>query len=151
MTAENGIATFAALVAVVGLWAQIRSMRAQLTVQNFSHYNERYQRAVASFPPSVLAPDFDLAALPAEEQLALGRAFWYYFDLCLEEYHLYRQGLVSADVWRMWESGMRAAMTRTAFRQGWAQVNAVTSYAEFPGFVELMDGFARSAPGRPAN
>lgn len=151
MSVESTVAVLALLVAVAGLWFQFSSLRAQLTVQNFSQYNQRYQQVVAAFPPEVLDEDFDLAALPAQEVLVLGRTFWSYFDLCLEEYHLHSQQLISPAVWRMWESGIRAAMSRPAFRQGWALVNTVTSYADTPGFVAMMEGFLAADDGPPAH
>lgn len=54
----NWIAIVALLVGIAGLWLQFRSMRLQLTVQNFAHHNERYHSIVADLPDTVLDPDF---------------------------------------------------------------------------------------------
>jgi len=60
-----------------------------------------------------------------------------YFDLSFEKWYLARQREIDADIWRIWRSGITAALSKPAFQQAWAIVKRDARFgADFEGFVD---------------
>ncbi len=100
------IATVAAL-----LWSQC-SDRKQSRLSMFAEYTKRYQDIILSMPDNVYSGVGELDALSLKH-LQL------YFDLCSEEYHLWRKGIVPNDIWKLWSEGMRITMQNLVYRKAW--------------------------------
>ena len=47
-----------------------------------------------------------------------------YFDLCSEEYHLWRKGLIPNKVWDMWVEGMQITTNRPIYKMAWKELSA---------------------------
>jgi hypothetical protein len=60
-----------------------------------------------------------------------------YVDLCYEEWHLYKKKLVTKRTWQVWDSGIRVAFSRAAFRYAWTNVSS-TSFFE-RAFVQYIE------------
>ena len=58
-----------------------------------------------------------------------------YFDLCSEEYHLWRTGVVPQYIWTLWKDGMRITMRKEIYRHSWAALKQ-NYYTEFSSFFE---------------
>jgi len=60
-----------------------------------------------------------------------------YIDLCFEEYTLNKKGFIDADLWSIWEGGMKTAFSKPAFKQAWRAVQGDTEYGpEFKTFAD---------------
>ncbi len=42
-----------------------------------------------------------------------------YFDLCSEEYHLWRNGIVPNDIWKLWSEEMRITIQNPIYQKAW--------------------------------
>lgn len=100
------IVTVAAL-----LWSQ-HSDRQQRRLSMFAEYTKRYQDIILSMPDNVYMGVGELNILSLKH-LQL------YFDLCSEEYHLWRNGIVPNDIWKLWSEGMRITLQNSVYRKAW--------------------------------
>jgi len=139
----SAAATFlGVVVALVAIWLQIRKMNQQLTIQQFSDYTKRYQEIILRFPEDINTPTFRVNGHASYESLM--RNMRAYFDLSYEEWYLNGRGLIDGRIWDAWEDGMRAAMSKPAFRQAWSIIRTDTSFGrEFEAF---LDGLHRPRP-----
>ena len=125
------------VVALVAVWLQMRKMNQQLTIQHFADYTKRYQEIILRFPEDVNTPTFQVNGHAGYESLM--RNMRAYFDLSFEEWYLNSRGLIDARIWSVWQGGMRAAMSKTAFRQAWSIVKEDTHFGpEFEAFLDEL-------------
>ena len=58
-----------------------------------------------------------------------------YFDLCSEEYHLYKMGQIPDDVWDNWHEGMRLTTNVQLYSDCWRRLGGIYNDA-FSDFME---------------
>lgn len=145
----SAIATFlGVLVAIVALWKQMRKLSEQLMIQQFSDYTKRYQEIILHFPENINEANFLLSTHP--ENTRTMRYMRAYFDLCFEEWYLNQRSLIDKEIWKVWKSGMEAALSKSAFRQAWSQIKQDTSFGkEFEEFVGYMLPVESNPPNKP--
>lgn len=85
----------------------------QNKLQMFAEYTRRYQEIFASMPDDVYAGEVKMSDVKAERFMRL------YFDLCSEEYHLWRNGHIPDDVWNLWKEGMQIATKQKHYKEAW--------------------------------
>ena len=130
MSTSEVIQVITIILSTVGIILAICSNRSQLKIFNrqlklnfFSEYTRRYQELTLSFPEYLNDPNFEYETLEKEENGKILRYMRVYFDLCSEEFHLYKDNCLDKNVWRNWEEGITHAMTKKAFRDAWYIVN----------------------------
>ena len=139
----SNIGEIAATVSVIGvfitaiaLWFTVKSFQKQLQLSFFSEYTKRYQEITLNFPESINTHDFEYDALSKEERDMTLRYMRAYFDLCSEEYYLYKKKHIDRDTWTEWESGMKFAFSKAAFIEAWRLLKLDTIYyGDFTKFV----------------
>lgn len=62
-----------------------------------------------------------------------------YFDLCFEEWTLNKREFLDEDTWKLWRGGMKAAMSKAAFREAWSIVSKDTGHTE--DFKKFLSNF----------
>ena len=112
--------------AVVALICSNRQMVKQSREMFFAEYTKRYQDIILNMPNT----DDDEAQVKKYMRL--------YFDLCSEEYHLYKRGRIPSDVWELWEDGMRLSVRRERYRMAWEQLKS--EYETNADFLRFMVG-----------
>lgn len=60
-----------------------------------------------------------------------------YFDLCSEEYDLFRSGYISKKVWVNWKGGIEFAFSKKAFKDAWQIIKLDTIY--YPDFADWIN------------
>ena len=133
----TGVATAFAAVLVI---LQLRELNKQAKLAHFSDYTQRFNDIVVNFPEDIMSKDFVLAQRPDRDQLM--RYFRRYLDLCFEEWFLHRRGLIANDIWRMWESGIKAGMGHPSIQQAWLIVKSTSTFD--PAFIAFIDGLIAS-------
>jgi hypothetical protein len=132
----DGIAAF---VTAVGLLYTIRCFNKQQKLIVFMDYTKRYQEICLNFPETINEAEFsfdDLDSVPREKTMRYMRA---YFDLCSEEYHLHLQENIDKATWKEWESGIKYALSKKAFRDAWLTLRLDTVYySNFSAFVNKI-------------
>ena len=114
----------------------IKSFKTQLQLNFFAEYTKRYQEIILNFPENINKDDFLFDNLNDEVKDKTLRYMRAYFDLCSEEYFLKREGHIDKKTWKEWESGMKFAFSKSAFKQAWAILNLDSIYySEFSKFV----------------
>ena len=78
----------------------------------FAEYTKRYQEIIINMPDNVFAGTASIN----DTTLKYMRL---YFDLCSEEYHLWRQGFVKDKVWELWVEGMQIETDHDIFHNAW--------------------------------
>ncbi len=104
-------------VSILALIWQRRKLNRQRTLRHFSEYTKRYQDIILQFPQDINRRGFVLT--DREDYGQRIRRMHAYFDLCFEQWYLYRKRLINAKVWRPWKEGMTTAMSRKVFQQAW--------------------------------
>ncbi|BAY34102.1 hypothetical protein NIES2107_60070 [Nostoc carneum NIES-2107] len=144
MQVSDIIASLALIVAGASFWFQQKSDRKQLMVSNFLEYTKRYQEIIVHFPKEVVDENFNLSSFSENEQEEILRYMWMYFDLCYEEYSLYKLGYIDLDLWSIWESGIKSSFSRSAFQQSWHLIRGNTNYKSDLGFAKFIESILQS-------
>jgi len=120
----------------VALWVTISQFKKQLELQIFADYTKRYQEITLHFPEAVNQPQFRISGLLSEQRDRTLRYMRAYFDLCSEEYYLWKKGHIDAETWREWETGIKFALSKAAFKEAWRILGLDTIYyGAFSQFV----------------
>lgn len=139
----NGPAVFALISACIGLglliWTVYSASR-QLRVQNFAIYTKRYQEILGKLPESTHHDTIELTNFDAQKHEEAIRAMRMYFDLCFEEFWLWKEGYLDKSMWSLWGEGIRTAMSRRIFQQAWAVIRETSVYGQ--PFVNFINGLA---------
>ena len=124
------------IVTALALWITVRHFKKQLQLSFFADYTKRYQEITLNFPESINEPDFDFDKLEQELREKTLRYMRAYFDLCSEEYFLWKKKNIDKDTWEEWASGIEYAFSKKAFQDGWKLISLDTIYYEdFSKFV----------------
>lgn len=104
---------------------------------------ERFERIVQSFPDDfrskTLNTDFQEIELKNRERVRL--CMLRYLNLCSEEYHLLKQGVLTEEVWGIWEKEIERMLQTRLYRTGWPELKEeYQSYQPFCDYVERIQG-----------
>jgi hypothetical protein len=117
---------------------------AELKLSHYSEYTKRYQDILLNLPSDVGTAEFRISRLNSaakEKVLVQMRA---YFDLCYEEWDLYKREMIDESSWAVWNDGMHNTLRRPAFREAWKYYTKDDSEFGTP-FTEFVNK-AQSAP-----
>ncbi len=140
------VAELAAVVVGVGaLWVTLGGIKNQLWILTFTEYTKRYSEAMTAMPAGVRRREnaVDIDALPEQERERLLACFRNYFNLCSEEYYLFKNKKIDAATWSIWEDGMESVVCCPSFRQGWSALRE--EYESFPQFRTHFDNLVARA------
>lgn len=84
----------------------------------FSEYTRRYQDIILSMPVEVYVGN-----APINPNTL--RYMQIYFDLCSEEYHLYKNGFIPAGIWNNWKEGMQIATKTKLYKDCWNRIKGI--------------------------
>ena len=114
-----------------------KKLSEQLKLNFFADYTKRYQEIILNFPENINEEDFSFETLRPEIKEKTLRYMRAYFDLCSEEYFLWKQGNIDDIIWKEWESGIKYAMSKTAFQKAWKDYINISTiyYSDFTKFV----------------
>ena len=132
--------SLAAIVAIVMAVITTRSFSKQLKLNFFADYTKRYQEITLNFPENINEKDFNFEKLEPKIKAQTLRYMRAYFDLCSEEYFLWKQGNIDNNVWKEWESGIKYALSKTAFQIAWKEYIHINTiyYKDFTKFVNSI-------------
>ncbi|NVK43052.1 MAG: hypothetical protein HWE39_17545 [Oceanospirillaceae bacterium] len=138
------VSDIAAVVSIIGvfitalaLWFTVRSFKNQLQLSFFADYTKRYQEITLNFPESINEKDFSFDDLSPEVRDKTLRYMRAYFDLCSEEYFLWRKKHIDDETWSEWKTGIEFAFSKTAFVKAWEILRLDTIY--YGKFVEFAN------------
>ena len=124
------------LITAVALWFTVNSFKKQLQLNFFADYTKRYQEIILNFPEIINEESFKLDELETDARDKTLRYMRAYFDLCSEEYYLWKKKNIDDDTWKEWETGIKFAFSKPAFRQAWEVLSLDTIYyGAFTKFV----------------
>ena len=124
------------LITAVALWFTVSGFKKQLQLNFFADYTKRYQEIILKFPESINEESFKLENLEKSVRDKTLRYMRAYFDLCSEEYYLWKKKNIDDDTWKEWETGIKFAFSKSAFQQAWDVLCLDTIYyGEFTKFV----------------
>ena len=81
----------------------------------FAEDTRRYQEIIINMPDIVMSGEAKLQDKNVYKHMIL------YFDLCSEEYHLFKQGLIPEDIWSNWKEGMTTTMNHKNYLVFWRE------------------------------
>lgn len=130
------VSVFGVCITAIAFWFTVKSFQKQLQLSFFSEYTKRYQEIMLNLPESINASNFEYDTLSRDERDKTLRYMRAYFDLCSEEYYLYKKNYIDKCTWKEWESGMKFAFSKTAFVKAWTLLKFdAIYYGEFSKFV----------------
>jgi len=131
-----GVSTVVMLITAIALWFTISNFKKQLQLNFFADYTRRYQEINLNFPENINENDCKIENLEPEIKSKTLRYMRAYFDLCSEEYYLWKKGNIDNDTWEEWKSGIEFAFSKPAFTQAWENLGLdETYYKNFREFV----------------
>lgn len=117
----------------------VRNFKKQLQLQFFADYTKRYQEIILNFPDWINDENIQISELPPEIEDQILRYMRAYFDLCSEEYFLWKNHYIEDETWYEWQSGMSYAFSKPAFMQAWERLSfGAIFYREFAALVESL-------------
>lgn len=136
MSLELFVSLAGLLISTFAILFTIFSFKKQLQLQFFADYTKRYQEIILNFPENINESTFDLNSLDKCERDKTLRYMRAYFDLCAEEYFLWRKNNIDKETWSEWETGIKFALSKTSFKQAWEILRLDSIYyGEFVKFV----------------
>lgn len=124
------------VIAAGALVVTIRQFKKQLHLNFFSDYTKRYQEIILNLPLGVDGDGFKISDQPEDVRDKTLRYMRAYFDLCSEEYFLWRNGDLDKKTWKEWEAGIMLAFSKPAFKEAWETLNLDTIYySQFSDYV----------------
>ena len=130
------VSSIVMVITGLALGFTISSFKKQLQLNFFADYTKRYQEIVLNFPESINDKEFELDKLETPVRDKTLRYMRAYFDLCSEEYYLWKKGNIDASTWQEWETGIKFAFSKPAFQQAWKILGFDTIYyGKFSEFV----------------
>jgi hypothetical protein len=139
MSTSDVLSFIAIVIASISIFLQRKDAGKQLLVANFSAYTKRYQELLEKFPACIVDKSFNMSKLSKEQREVVLRYMWIYFELCYEEFFLYKQKFIPQDVWKAWKAGMASSFSRPSFQQSW---QLIKNYNHFPSdFTNFIDSF----------
>jgi hypothetical protein len=129
----------AVLIAGGGIYMTLRGLRDQLWLTTFSEYTRRYSEITRKLPAESRRPgsDFQVEALPKDQQGELQNAVREYLNLCSEEFYLHNRKKVDEETWTIWKLGMEETVRLPWIRETWASVR--DEYTYYPDFCKFLD------------
>ncbi|MEM8980436.1 MAG: hypothetical protein AAGD04_13190 [Pseudomonadota bacterium] len=107
----EAIALLGIALVVAGYFQAKRILRAHI----FAEYTRRFSEIEAEFRMALAAEQSNQNA-EYSNSVALQISVRKYLNLCSEEYHLRRKGLIDDEVWSYWKRGMAAILNTSEFR-----------------------------------
>jgi len=133
-TLITAIATLAFVVIAV---FELIALKKQLKNSFYNDYTLRYQHLILGLNDKVYDKDFSFDNLTEKEKNKIMRNMRAYYDLCYEEYSLNINGRIDKVDWEDWESGMKHAFKRTAFKAAWEIIKADSQFGK--GFIDFVE------------
>lgn len=131
------ITTIGIIIAITANKNQLKIFNKQLKLNFFADYTKRYQEIILNFPEDINTGNFGFDNLDKETRNKTLRYMRAYFDLCSEEFHLNAQSYIDADVWSVWEGGIKYALSKKAFIDAWTIIKTDTKYkSDFHNWVD---------------
>ena len=127
--------------------ADMRQRQRSERLQFYAYFWNRFDRLLDAFPLRVFEPDFTLDEAEDEEALMVNMRS--YFNLCAQEYFMYRQGVIEEEIWHNWEVGLIHCMSLPAFREAYFKLNAMSAYREFHDWLSTKVDLSEPTPGNP--
>jgi hypothetical protein len=121
------------------IWRQLKASQKQLTLSNYSEYTRRYSEIIALFPEDINESSFILDGRGDYDKVM--RVMRRYFDLSFEEFDLFNKRFIAPEIWKVWEGGIKAAMSKPAFQQAWEKIKQDTQFGV--EFELLISGMKR--------
>ncbi len=125
-----GIAIIALIASIVytlkSIKASIALTQEQIKAQIFSGHTRRYNDIIINMPNIASNGKLDAKVLKYTHL---------YFNLCREEYHLWRDGIIDLEVFNLWKEDMRATIKDTTFLKAW-QLQRGKFNSEFKEFFQ---------------
>lgn len=103
------------IAAITIVYTQYKDRR-QNKIMLFSEYTRRYQELLINMPPNMVCCTDHLN----DEILIYMRL---YFDLCSEEFHLWKKGMIPNQVWEIWKEGMQITTNRPIYKMAWKELS----------------------------
>lgn len=138
------IDTAAMIIAILALVWQIHQSNKQSKMNFFSIYTQRYQDIVINLPIGLESKEFSLDSFSDEKKEEILRWIRAYYDLCSEEYHLNKDGLISNKIWKLWNAGMRDSLKKPAFIEAWNLIQINDYYDS--DFADYVVSIQKTAP-----
>jgi hypothetical protein len=131
------VSIIAMVTIATALIVTINNFKKQLQLNFFADYTKRYQEIMLQFPEKINEEDFKISKLSEKESDHTLRHMRAYFDLCSEEYYLWKKGNIDNETWEEWQTGIKFAFSKSAFKEAWEILNLDTIYySSFSEFVK---------------
>jgi hypothetical protein len=132
--------------AIISNIFQMRQFNRQLKLNFFSEYTRRFQDTILNLPEQIYDPNFTLSQLAGEKREITLKYLRVYFNLCAEEYYLFKEGKVDKYIWQTWSRGFESFLQKRAFRDAWHIIESETLF--YADFKEWVNGRIGSDAGR---
>ena len=131
------IALIGIIVAIYYSRKQMKELNRHLKLHFFAEYTKRFQEIMLNLPENIMHDDFDLDKLNPDDQSKTMRYLRSYFDLCSEEFDLWKEGNIEKRIWNNWEEGIKSKMSNKTFIIAWQKSNYDSYY--YPKFSKWMN------------
>jgi hypothetical protein len=132
------IAALSAAGAIILGYVQYRR---QVNVQVFLEYTARYEKIMQAFTDITEGRRSFEEPLPKRShQLTI--AVLTYLNLCSEEFYLWKEGLLSKKVWRIWEAELRRTLRSPLVQREWPDLKG--EFQSYPAFSEYLETHQRN-------
>ena len=129
-------------VGAIGIFIALRNHHRQLNAQMYVEFSARFQELLRSFPTDAWLANADSSQpLPAPNR-EVTECTLYVMQFLADIYYLHKGKYLSANLWKLWERGIKKTLGGRVFRREWETLS--TEFAYSPDFVEYINTTMRS-------
>ena len=131
----------AIIAGFVGTFLTIRRQTRVFQTYVALEFFRRYAEISKAMPDRLRLAKYasDTSPMSDEEQRSIIRSMIEYVNLCSEEFALWEQGRIPAEIWEIWTNGIAEHFETEIWRAAWAEVSpAYDSYKPFMRFMKLL-------------
>ena len=113
-----------------------REHREALSLNFYTYFWNRFDKILENLPSDFFDENFDFSSVQNQEQLK--RTIRSYFQMCSQEYYLYKKGKISHEIWTEWENGMKYFFNIPSIIEHYETLGASVTHQDFQDYVQKV-------------
>ena len=124
------------VIGAIGIFVALRNQRRQLHAQMYIEFSARFQELLRSFPTDAWLANADSSQPLPSPTKEVTECTLYVIQFLADIYYLHKGGYLSANLWRVWERGIKKTLAGRVFRREWETLS--TEFVYSPDFVDYI-------------
>lgn len=123
-------------IGAVGIFVALRNQHRQLNAQMYVEFSGRFQELLRLFPTDAWLANADPSQPMPAPTKEVTECTLYTLQFLADMYHLHKGGYLSANLWKLWERGIKKTVAGPVFRREWETLSKEFIYSsDFVNYI----------------